>query len=166
MCLSYSRCSILLLFGGITIFMLWAIAYANNSSVSCALSANKCSASNPSIKSLPYLQSAQEPAVTITLTGIPCASTAKCILVLSPLWYGSCPDSRRVRLPHGDAPCNSSHLSETTRNRGQRSSAPGGLPKYPGHANGKSVGGCSSSHHSPAVNPATVHRCGVSRRLH
>ena len=38
--------------------------------------------------------SEQEPAVIMILTGIPCASTARCILVLSPLLCVSCPDYR------------------------------------------------------------------------
>ena len=45
----------------------------------------------PSIKAMACVQSAVVPAVTATLTGIPCASTARCILLLCPFLCGPCP---------------------------------------------------------------------------
>ncbi len=44
----------------------------------------------PSIKAMACVQSAVAPAATATPTGIPCASTAKCILLSSPLLCGPC----------------------------------------------------------------------------
>lgn len=49
-----------------------------------ALVRQQVRASIPSIKVEPWLQFAVEPAVTRIRTGIPCASTAKCILLLPP----------------------------------------------------------------------------------
>lgn len=49
-------------------------------------------------------QSARVPSVTRNRTGIPCASTARCILVLSPLLSGSSPDCRPSLPTHADAP--------------------------------------------------------------
>jgi hypothetical protein len=54
----------------------------------------------PSINAADCVQSAVAPAVTATLTGIPCASTPKGILLLSPLLYAPFPDCRLWLLPH------------------------------------------------------------------
>ena len=70
----------------------------------------------PSIKATACVQSAVVPAVTATLTGIPCASTARCILLLSPLLCGPYPDYRPWRLPHGGGLCNGWHRSSTIQN--------------------------------------------------
>ena len=49
-------------------------------------------------------QSATVSAVTNILSGIPCASTAKCIFELSPLLCVPCPDCHRLLLQHTDVP--------------------------------------------------------------
>ena len=58
----------------------------------------------PSINLQASRQSARVPFVTRNRTGIPCASTARCILVLSPLLSGSSPDCRPSLPTHADAP--------------------------------------------------------------
>ena len=60
------------------------------SSVSYPRSASSASASMPLIRWIASLQSARVPSVTIIRTGIPCASTARCIFELSPLLCAPC----------------------------------------------------------------------------
>ena len=68
------------------------------------VSANKKSASIPSISSPACWQSAAVPSVISILTGIPCASTARCSFVLSPLLCDSCSDYRQLPLLHRGVP--------------------------------------------------------------
>src|ERR1700722_1655160 len=63
---------------------------------------HRCSAQIPSIRGKAWVQSAEVPGVIRTRTGRPSASTARCILVLSPLLCGPCPDCLLLRPPHAD----------------------------------------------------------------
>jgi hypothetical protein len=54
----------------------------------------------PSINAAACVQSAVAPAVTATLTGIPCAFTGKSILLLSHILYAPFPGCRLWLLPH------------------------------------------------------------------
>ena len=66
-------------------------ARARVSSVSRPLSAKSLSAANPSIGAIARAQSAVAPRVTKALTGMPCASAARCDFVLSPLCVAHVP---------------------------------------------------------------------------
>ena len=70
------------------------------------------------------------------LTGIPHASTARCILVLSPLLCGSCPDCRLWLLPHEDEPCNDWRRSSAIRNPARQSGFQATVSKSPCPASG------------------------------
>ena len=100
---SNSLCILRFAFGGITTFIPWLSAWAIISSLSYALSAKRCSASIPSIRRDACLLSCVVPSVIIILIGIPCASTAKCTFVLSPLLSDSCLDCLLLLQPHEDA---------------------------------------------------------------
>ncbi|MPN03118.1 hypothetical protein SDC9_150341 [bioreactor metagenome] len=93
--LSYSRWTFLFLRGGITAFIPPFSAFSTIVSESYPRSAKSALASMPSINSSAWLQSAVVPFVIEILTGTPCASTARCILVLSPLLSWPCPDCPR-----------------------------------------------------------------------
>ena len=83
--LSYSRCILRFFLGGITAFIPAFFAFSTIASESQPRSARRTFALMLSIKASACLQSAVVPSVIRILTGIPCASTAKCILVLSTL---------------------------------------------------------------------------------
>ena len=68
--------------------------------------ANRVPADIPSIRWIASLQSARVPSVISTLTGIPFASTARWILVLSPLLYDPYPGFHLSLQRHEDVPCN------------------------------------------------------------
>lgn len=95
--LSYSRWLFLLLRGGITTVIPLSAAVLTISSLLQPLSAMRQSASMPSTSLQACVQSAAVPDVTSTLTGIPCASTARCIFELSPLGFSPCPGCRLLR---------------------------------------------------------------------
>ena len=85
-------------------------------SVSYPRSARRYSAWNPSISCAATVQSAVVPEVIKNRTGIPFASTAKCILVLSPLLCGPSPDSHHVRQRRRDALSHGWRRSSATQN--------------------------------------------------
>ena len=95
------------------LFCFWA--YALITLLSYALSPNSHSAKIPSIKVHSCVQSAVVPVIINTLTGIPSASAAKCIFVLSPLLYVPCPDFLPQLLSHEDEPWHGSRQSSTIR---------------------------------------------------
>lgn len=99
-CLSYFLWNFLFFLGGITAFIPCFSACLTITSLSYPRSANKYSAVRPSIKTPACVQSAVVPCVIATLIGIPCASTAKCNLVLSPLLCDSFPDFHLLHLLH------------------------------------------------------------------
>ena len=79
----------------------------------------------PSIKAAACVQSAVVPAVTATLTGIPCASTARCILLLSPLLYAPSPGCRLWLQPRGGELCNGWRQSSAIQSQDHRSGIQG-----------------------------------------
>ena len=100
--LSYSRCFFQFLRGGITRVIPSSASLSTKLSLSYPLSASKFPASIPSTSLQACEQSATLPAVINILTGIPCASTARWSLLLSPLLCGPYPDCLLVRLSHGN----------------------------------------------------------------
>ena len=120
----------------------------------------------PSIRAIASLQSARVPAVTRTRIGIPFASTARCIFVLSPLLYVPCPGSPRPLPPRGDAPCNGTHLSSAIHNRVQPPELPGFSPIRRCPANGETAGIQSSISHIGAAGLAKVRRLAKSKIRH
>ena len=108
----------------------------------------------------------QEPAVIMILTGIPCPSTARCILALSPLLCGSCPDYRLLPLLHGHVPCNKWSQSSATRNPAYPSDLQGHVPMYLYHANDKNDDEYFSSHLIPVEGFAMERLSVKSKRLH
>lgn len=99
---SYARRGLRLFFGGMTGVMPRFSAPERMASVSYALSPKSMSAWKPSVRGSACVQSPTVPAVTRTRSGRPCASTAKWILVLSPLLCGSSPRSLPSRRRHAD----------------------------------------------------------------
>lgn len=111
---SYSRFPTRFLFGGITVCIPRSRAYSTILFVSYPRSAKRTSALIPSISSSAQAQSARVPSVTMIRNGLPRPSTARCILVFSPLSYDSFPDSPRLlRMPAGVL-YNGSRLSSAT----------------------------------------------------
>ena len=97
------RAKILRLFlGGMTGWTPAASRELTSVSLSYPLSARRYSAVIPSISLQACEQSATVPTVTNILTGIPCASTARCIFELRPLLCAPYPDCRHVRPQHVD----------------------------------------------------------------
>jgi len=117
----------------------------------------------PSVSRPACAQSAAVPSVIKIRIGIPCASTARCILVLSPLLSGSSPDCHPPLPPRVDAPLRGWRQSSATRNPVHRSRLPTVSPRCPCPASGKNVVALCSSSHSPAASPAKAHPCEVSR---
>src|SRR3990167_11203906 len=99
-------------------------------------SANKYSAVSPSIREIGLMQFCVVPCVIIALTGIPCASTAKCSFVLSPLLCGSYLDFRLLRHSHEGEPYNGLHQSLAIHSQGYQSNFPKAAPKHLYLANG------------------------------
>lgn len=133
--------------------------------LSYPLSVSSISPVNPSIKPAACVQSATVPDVIIARIGIPCASTARCILVLSPLLCDSCPDFRPLRPPHADALCNATHQSSATRNLVPRQILRAVFPTNLCRASGKNGVVYFSSPQGRAEDRATGHRCAESRIL-
>ncbi len=134
------------------------------SSVSYPLSAKRKSASNPSIRQQASAQSALVPSVIETRTGKPSASTAKCILVLSPLLCGSLLGCLQPPQPHVDEPYNGLHQSSAIQSPAPPSTPPAGLPTRHDPAIGKICVVCFSSDRNPVGDRARVRLCGVSKR--
>ena len=126
-------------------------------------SAKSASALKPSMNARASLQSALAPSVTATLSGIPCASTARCILVLSPLLRDSSPGCRQPLQRHGDALCNGSNQSSATHSQAQPRAPQGVFPKHPGHANGKTGDGYFSSLQGQEADRAMALPFAISR---
>ena len=101
-------------FGGISGFIPCLIACSIMAYESYPLSAKRCFASSPLISAMACVQSATVPDVIIALNGIPCASTARCILVLSPLLCAPCLGLRPL---HVDELCSVKHQSSAIHNR-------------------------------------------------
>ena len=97
---------------------------------------------------------------------MPFASTAKCILVLSPLLYVPCPDSRQPLQRHGDEPCNVTHRSLTTQNQVQLRPLQVFFPTHLRCANDEIVEIQSSSFHTEAAYLATARLYAKPRTLH
>lgn len=141
-------------------------ATAMISLVSYPRSASKYCAAKPSISCVATAQSAVVPAVTKNRTGIPCASTARCILVLSPLLCVPYPDCRRLLRPHADEPLYSLHRSSAIRSLLPLSAPQGFAPRCACRATGKIVCTRSSNRRIPAADPAMALRFAVSRTRH
>ena len=79
-----SQCRAIASNGGMIASIPRLSAWTRIPSVSRPLSAKSLSAANPSIRASARVQSAVAPCVTKALTGMPCASAARCDFVLSP----------------------------------------------------------------------------------
>jgi hypothetical protein len=91
------------------------------------------------------VQSATGPAATMTLTGIPFASTARCTFELNPFLCGPCPGCRpSPRCRAGGLLCGS-RLSSATRSQAHAAESPAAPPTPLCPAIGRSGAGCSSS---------------------
>ena len=101
---SYLRCTFRFFLDGMTASIPESSAMVMISLVSYPRSASKYCAGKPSISLAATAQSAVVPAVTKNRTGIPFASTAKCIFVLSPLLYVPCLGCLQRHQPHVDVP--------------------------------------------------------------
>ena len=164
--ISQLRWAILFLLGGMTTVVPILRANSIISFTSYALSASRHFALKPSINSQAWVQSAVVPSVTINLTGIPCASTAKCILVLSPLLCDSSLGCRPLHLMRADALWHALHLSSAIQNQAHQSFALKAVPTRLCLANGRIYGGCFSSRRNQAANPAMAHLFAISTALH
>ena len=105
-------------FGGITISIRLNFTGSIRAFTSYPRSANNARASIPDINFSQSLQSAVVPDVTKIPTGILCASTAKCTLVLSPLLRAPCLGSRQPLQQRVGVPRNGTHQSSTIQHRG------------------------------------------------
>ena len=134
-------------------------------SVSYPRSARRYSAWNPSISCAATVQSAVVPEVIKNRTGIPFASTAKCILVLSPLLCGPSPDFHHVRQRRRDALSHDWRRSSATQNLCHLPGLPESFPISLCHAIGRTGGVHSSSFPTFPANPARALQCAESRIL-
>ena len=99
-------------------------------------SVKNLSAANPSIGAIARAQSAVAPRVTKALTGMPCASAARCDFVLSPPLRGSCPGCLLSRPPHVGEPRNDRHRSSAMRGPDRQSEFQAVAPTRHYRANG------------------------------
>ena len=149
-----------------TAFILDFSAFSTIASESYPQSAKRAPASIPSINFSAYPQSAAVPLVIRILTGIPCASTARCTLVLSPLLSCPYPDCRRERRFHVDELLHDLRQSSAVQIQDCQSAIPADVPRPPCRANGKNAYEYSSNLRSSAANHAKGRPFAISKIPH